>query len=102
MSWQFDIYHFDDRKSTACNKRFGTITNIEIQDEIWDYSFLDAIIQQIESRHKTNVNDHTVIMSLYYRGFAQQGSDKDKSIGKKDGCVQAGDKAVRTWKCEQL
>jgi len=64
-----------------------SLINIETQDEIWDYSFLSAIIQQIESRHKLNVNDHTVIMSLYYRGFDQKDSDKDKSIGKKDGCL---------------
>ena len=65
----------------------NSLTTIEAQDEIWDYSFLSTIMQQIESRHKSNINDHTVIMSLFYRGFAQQNSDKDKSIGKKNGCL---------------
>jgi tetratricopeptide (TPR) repeat protein len=65
----------------------SALTNIENQDDIWDYNFLSLIIRQIEGSHQFNVNDHTVIMSLYYRGYAQKDSDKDKSISKKNGCL---------------
>ena len=66
----------------------GTLlTNIETQDEIWDYNILSVVINKVENKYKYGVDDHTVILSLFYRGFVQKDSDKDKSILKHDGCL---------------
>ena len=78
---------FDIRKeevSLLTVNNGSILTNIEEQDEIWNYNLLSEYIKLLESAHRDR---YTVILSLFYRGYEQKKMDKDKSIIKNNACL---------------
>jgi tetratricopeptide (TPR) repeat protein len=74
----FDIRKEEVALLTITNSSASTTVTIKTPDEIWDYNLLSECFK---------FRNTSFILSLFYRGYEQQKKDKDKSIGKKNGCL---------------